>query len=206
MDLVVGLGEIGGPLMQLLKDRNFQVEGFDIKTPTQVRYKHDFIHICIPFSKDFHSIVNLYKKFGKVVIHSTVKPGTSKELGVIYSPIRGIHNNLYEHLKHFSKYYSGKRDIDFEKRFANCVRVEDSTELELTKILVDTTYYGVLIAYRKKIDSKYKVCWEFANEIHQMFGNRPIMYNDDKPIGGHCIMENLDLIDEPKLKDWIDHN
>lgn len=36
--------------------------------------------------------------------------------------------------------------------------------------------------------------WEFAKEAHERYGNRPILYNDGKKIGGHCVLQNLDLL------------
>jgi len=73
---------------------------------------------------------------------------------------------------------------------------------ELAKILCDTSYYGILIAYRKaadKIAQKHKVdpdeMWTFAEQIQEFLNNRPIMYDDGKSIGGHCVLPNLELGD-----------
>lgn len=200
-DLVVGLGEVGKPLAAYLKLRGFDVDGFDTKLGGKVsKTKYDFVHICIPYSEDFEMICEKYKKFGPLIIHSTVKPGTSKKLGAIYSPVRGLHNVMLFEMQTFSKYYSGPKNPEFEKRFPYNINNNDSEELEATKILVDTTYYLWLIKYRELIDSKFKVDWSFANEIHRRFGNRPVMYNPGGPIGGHCVVPNLDLIDFPELK------
>ncbi len=202
-DLIVGMGEIGTALKQLLEMRGFPCDSYDIKCLTTQCGPYDFIHICIPFNDNFKSEVLYWKDFGKVIIHSTVKPGTSAKLGVIYSPIRGVHASMLEDLMYYSKYYSGDVNDDIEERFHNVRHVKDSTELETTKILVDTTYYGWLIAYRKYVDSKYDVDWSFAGEIHHKLGNRPIMYNDGKPIGGHCVVQNLDLINDDLFKQLI---
>ncbi len=202
-DLIVGMGEIGSALKQLLEMRGFPCDSYDIKNPTQLTPPYDFIHICIPFNDEFEDIVSIYKESGKVIIHSTVKPGTSAELGVIYSPVRGVHASMLEDLMYYTKYYSGAYNEDFEKRFIKTKNVPYSGQLEDTKILVDTTYYGWLIAYRKYVDNKYNVYWDFAEEIHEKLGNRPIMYNDNKPIGGHCVVQNLDLLDEPLFKELI---
>ncbi len=198
-DLVVGLGEIGEPLGRYLMLRGFTVEGYDIKTNTKIQKSYDMIHICFPYGKDFIKAVKFYKKLGPVVIHSTVKPGTSKKLNCIYSPIRGLHKILLAELKGFSKYYSGVPSKEFEKRFPNCVNVPDSEILENTKILVDSEYYRILIEYRKAVDKNYKVYWHFANEINARFGNRPILYNDNKEIGGHCVKENHQLLSNPEF-------
>jgi hypothetical protein len=207
-DLVAGLGEIGMPIYQLLKDRNFKVDGFDpaIDEFSQPLFdkSYDMIHICFPFDEEFENHIKPYLTMtDKLVIHSTVIPGTSKQFGAIYSPIRGIHNNMDEHIRWFSKYYAYPSEVpEFEKRFPHCQYVEDQTKLERTKV-VDTSYYGLLIAFRKYIDENHPIYWHFENELHQMFGNRPILFNDSNPIGGHCVIENLDLLGDKFLKDFV---
>lgn len=202
-DLVVGLGEIGRPIYQLLESRGFDVDGWDIQNPSTLKDNYDMIHICIPYSEDFHNIVSVYKPLGPVVVHSTVAPGTCKKLDCIYSPVRGVHARMLEDLKHYAKYYSGNYNAAMMVRFQKTVNVPDSTKLETTKIICDTTYYGFLIAFRKYIDRNYEVDWSFTEEIHEKLGNRPLMYNDNKPIGGHCVVPNLDLIDDEFLREFI---
>jgi len=196
VDLVVGLGETGKSIIKLLKLRGFNVQGWDITKPTDLKSHYNFIHICFPYDELFNQHVKNWKKYGKVVIHSTVKPGTSNLLGTIYSPIRGVHTRMFDDLKRYVKYYSGEQDLEFEKRFEKIKNVPNSTILEQTKIIVDTTYYGYLIAFRKIVDKNYSVYWDFADEINEILKNRPVMYNDKKPIGGHHIMENLNLLDK----------
>ncbi len=76
--------------------------------------------------------------------------------------------------------------------------------LELAKIIVDTSYFGWLINYAqisnmiaKKHGVDYDEMWSFADEIHKYLGNRPKMYPGF--IGGHCVVENLDLINNETL-------
>lgn len=194
-DLVVGQGEIGKPLADLIESKGVEVHRHDLKNPIALDNWYDYVHICIPWSDKFIEQVALYKKFGTVVIHSTVKPGASKQLDVIYSPVRGVHERMDTDLERYVKYYSGNPDENFERRFNVCKNVQDSTTLEYTKIM-DTTYYGWLIAFRKYIDSKFPVYWDFCNEAQTYLGNRPVMYNDFEPIGGHCVIENLELIND----------
>jgi len=80
--------------------------------------------------------------------------------------------------------------------------------LELAKILVDTSYYGWLISYAQitnmialKNKVNYDEMWSFADEIHKFLGNRPKMFPGF--IGGHCVIPNLDLINDNTL-DLID--
>jgi len=203
MDLVVGLGEIGKPIKKLLEMRGFKVQGTDIKQLRPLEDNYDFIHVCFPYSQDFENEVKTWKLFGQVIVHSTVKPGTCDRLGVIYSPIRGIHARMFDDLEGYTKYYSGNFNKEFEKRFVKCHHVPSAKALETTKIIVDTTYYGWLIAFRKYVDKNYEVYWSFAMEIHDNLKNRPIMYNDNNPIGGHCVVENLELIDDKLFSELI---
>ena len=89
-DVVVGLGEIGSPILKLLSKSQIVV-GYDInpKLMNQKEFqKHKnldtvFLHVCIPFSNKFQSNVkNLYRKFSPdcIVIHSTISPYTTKKL------------------------------------------------------------------------------------------------------------------------------
>ena len=82
------------------------------------------------------------------------------------------------------------------------IHVKNTTKLETTKV-VDTTYLGLLIAFRKYIDSKHPVYWDFSHELDHMFGNRPVMYNDGNEIGGHCIIPNLDLLGDEFLSEFV---
>src|SRR5574342_651458 len=114
-NIVVGLGEIGFPILQLISKVPVAI-GFDINEKLVdkdklERYKNlptNFLHVCIPFSKQFVSnVVSLYKKFNPnaVVIHSTISPGTTKILQsklpipVIYSATRGVHKRMLYDLK-----------------------------------------------------------------------------------------------------------
>ena len=70
-DIVVGIGEIGKPILKLLSKNNIVV-GFDLNPDLMderkfEKYKNlqpSFLHITIPVSSKFESILlQLYKKF-----------------------------------------------------------------------------------------------------------------------------------------------
>ena len=107
-DLVLGSeGQIGKPLLELLGNRNIKIEGYDKLKPISLQNHYDMIHVAIPFSDHFIEDVLPYRTLtDNLVIHSTVKPGTSQNLGAMYSPIRGVHHNMYWHMNQFQKYYS----------------------------------------------------------------------------------------------------
>ena len=109
-DVVVGLGEIGNPILKLLSKKNIVV-GFDLNRDLMNEIKFEkyknletsFLHIAIPGTDNLiTNILKLYKKFRPecIIIHSTIKPGTTEKLQkkipipVIYSATRGVHNRM----------------------------------------------------------------------------------------------------------------
>ena len=231
-DVVVGLGEIGGPILQIISKAKPAV-GFDINDKLMDKRKFEkyeemrtqFLHVCIPFTKNFiPSVISLYKKFRPhgIVIHSTISPGTTNKIQtklsipVIYSATRGIHKRMSHDLRRYVKFYSidsdapkaGWASLSYERLMRRCgiktKRMSKPISLELAKIIVDTTYYGWLITYaqlsnmiaiKNKVD--YDEMWSFADEIHKFLGNRPKMFPGF--IGGHCVIPNLDLIHHETL-------
>lgn len=232
MDLIVGVGEIGAGLLKLFTDCGRDVCGFDTNpercfgTPQKI----DLMHVCSPFTSTFIKDVEQYFHRWRprsVVIHSTVKPGTTQVLhdklptgNVVYSPIRGVHTRMLFDLKRYKKFYSSHPSTD-ESLFQECfqddcgLRIERFSTplaLETAKIFIDTSYYGWIIVYGQLLDKlctkyglEYAELWKFAEEIHEFLGNRPKVYVDPQGIGGHCILQNLDLVEDvlPELKDII---
>jgi len=130
--LVVGLGEVGRPLFELLRESDqFYVYGFDIdkekmrdvgQSDKRLPRKVDVMHVCVPcFSQDeFVNVVfDYFIRFKPklVIINSTVQPGTTtnihKHCGkclVAHSPVRGVHKNpeyMKQELKRWTKYIGG---------------------------------------------------------------------------------------------------
>ena len=199
----------------------------------------ELLHFCIPYTTNFSSIIQKYtKKLNPkaIVIHSTISPKTTEKLQklltipVLYSATRGVHKRMMSDLKRYTKFYSVYDSVlnsksaskIFEKRMKKCniktKKLSDPLTLELAKIVVDTSYYGWLINYAqisKIISNKYNVdfdeMWSFSDEIHKFLKNRPKMFPGF--IGGHCVIQNLELIDNELLnqidrinKDFLKHN
>ena len=187
--------------------------------------KTNFLHICIPFTGKFiQNVLALNKKFQPkgIVIHSTISLGTTKKLQsklsipVIYSATRGVHKRMLYDLKRYTKFYALEKNAPkakwASKTYSNLMKkckvktkkMSNPKTLELAKIIVDTSYFGWLINYAqisnmiaKKHGVDYDEMWLFADEIHKYLGNRPKMYPGF--IGGHCVVENLDLINNETL-------
>lgn len=226
-DVILGMGEVGTTIFELLKERNFECVGIDIDKSKCRNFSKDslnnidFVHICIPgetskfvqIVSDF--ILNSIIDTG-IIIHSTVIPGTtakiqgSTKLPVIYSPVRGVHRRFLEDIKRYTKFFASdlplekKIEVEIQNRFKKIEKMQNTKTCEYAKILVDTTYYGWLINYAQltkiicdKNNIDYDEMWKFSEEIHTFLGNRPKMYPGI--IGGHCIIPNLNLINEDSL-------
>ncbi len=183
------------------------------------------LHVCIPFSKRFSKdVVLLFKKFNPegIIIHSTISPHTTERLQdtlpipIIYSATRGVHKRMLVDLKRYTKFFAIEKNAPkkswaistYKNLLKKCgVKVKQMSSpitLELAKIICDTSYYGWLINYAQlsnmiaiKNQVNYDEMWSFADEIHKILGNRPKMFPGF--IGGHCIIPNLELIQNEKL-------
>ena len=231
-DVVVGIGEVGKPILKLLSKGNIVV-GFDTdpnlmdkkKFERHKNLKTSFLHIAIPVTSKFiNNILDLYKKFLPecIVIHSTIKPGTTEELQrklpipIIYSATRGVHKRMAYDLKRYTKFFvissnapRGKwASTRYVKLLKHCgvktKKMSKPETLELAKIICDTSYLGWLVNYAQLSNMiaiehgvNYDEMWSFTEEIQKFLGNRPKMYPGH--IGGHCVIPNLGLLDNQTL-------
>jgi len=231
-DIVVGLGEIGNPILKILSKKNIVV-GFDLNRGLMDKIKFEkyknletsFLHIAIPVTdKLITNILKLYKKFLPecIIIHSTIKPGTTEKLQkkipipVIYSATRGVHNRMIYDLKRYTKFFVISTNAPrsrwalsrYVKVMKDCgiktKKMSNPETLELAKIICDTSYLGWLVNYAQlsnmiaiQYGIDYDEMWSFSDEIHRNLGNRPKMYPGY--IGGHCVIPNLELINNQTL-------
>ena len=231
-DVVVGIGEVGKPILKLLSKDNIAV-GFDLNPSLMNKRKFEkyqnlktsFLHIAIPISSKFESnLLQLYKKFKPecIVIHSTIGPGTIKQIQkkldvpLIYSATRGVHKRMLKDLRRYTKFFAISKNAPkkqwaikaYSKKMKNCgIKTKQMSKpetLELAKIICDTSYLGWLINYAQfsnmiaqQYNVNYDEMWSFSDEIHKFLGNRPKMYPGF--IGGHCVIPNLDLIHNQTL-------
>ena len=228
-DVILGMGEVGQTLFDLLVDRKFDCVGIDLDDSKCKKYSEneviknpEYLHVCLPgeltgFTDIVLDWIDKIKNIQVVIIHSTVKPGTTKiiqeklSIPILFSPVRGVHKRFLNDIKKYTKFISfdgieidSKIKTDLENRFEKIEWMSTTKTAELAKILVDTTYYGWLINYAqitKMICEKENVdfdeMWKFADEIHENLGNRPKMFPGI--IGGHCVIPNLDLVEYENL-------
>lgn len=217
--LVVGLGEIGRPLLDILRGAH-DAAGRDIEDRpfdgVQV------LHLCFPYSPDFVSAAARYVALYEpavVVVNSTVVPGTTTEIqektGVpaVYSPVRGKHARMAEELRSYRKFVAGTSATAValvEDHFAaagmTTQRMSSPEALELAKLL-ETTYFGVLVAWAQEmdrfagaVDADY---WETTAFLEEIGFFPPVRFQPGY-IGGHCVMPNLELLEQVRSSPFID--
>lgn len=216
--LIIGAGEVGKASQEVLKGKFLA----DIQDATLIhKGQYDVLHICYPPVKNFVSATKKYIKIyrpGLVIVHSTVPVGTTRKIAsfAVHSPIRGVHPHLAKGIRTFVKYFGGKKAKEATEIFSALgvpVKVFSKPETtELLKIL-DTTYYGWNIIFAKEVK---RICDKLKLDFDEVYTDGNISYNQGytklgKPnvvrpvllsmkgkIGGHCIMQNCDLLD-----DWL---
>lgn len=159
-----------------------------------------------------------------VVVHATVPIGTCRANGWTHSPVRGKHPDLAKSLTTFVKYVSGVNALavvrEFKKFNILAKLVTKSDETEAGK-LYDLMQYAVSILLSKHI---YKMCEEKGlsfdlvyREFNKTYNdgywemgmlevNRPVLEYRPGPIGGHCVVPMMSLLDDQLAKDIINAN
>ena len=231
---IVGHGQVGQAVAKLYSETDttktwFSFDKILIYDPYQGMLDDisdvDILNVCIPYTKDFVSVVSdLPTANWYTIIHSTVPVGTTEKFGhkFLHSPVRGVHPNLYEGLKTFVKFIGG--DEQLAQAYSGHLKTlgiethicKDAKTTELSK-LADTTYYGLCIAFTsdmKKLCDEYDLDFmevmtkynNTYNEGYKKLGKpnvvRPVLYPTDK-IGGHCIIPNAKLLPRTKLIDGL---
>lgn len=210
--VVVGLGEVGRPLLELLS-KHYNTVGVDIAPPTKSVGQVDVLHICFPFEiRDFVGETARYIELFKpsvTVINSTVAVGTTREIArrtgaaVVHSPVRGKHVRMLEELSHYRKFI-GAMDTTVGKRVAAHfdaaglkTRVLSTPEASELAKLTETTYFGLLIAWAQELErycdqsgASYEEIISFYEEISFF----PSTKYFPGIIGGHCVMPNIEIL------------
>lgn len=216
--LIAGYGEVGKGLHEVLKYAQVLIQDQD-KGCDQEQTKVDVLHVCFPYSEQFADLVKRYQeKFEPniTIVHSTVPVGTCDALEVVHSPIRGVHPNLAEGIKTFTKYFGGKGSYEAAMLFAKMgigVMYFDKASITEAIKLWDTTQYGWMIILEKMIYDWCKAqgftdqeAWDIYGQANNDYNKgywilgrkdvqRPLLKHVGGPIGGHCVLPNLELLD-----------
>jgi UDP-N-acetyl-D-mannosaminuronate dehydrogenase len=214
--VVVGLGEVGGPLLQLIEDAGGAVTGVDVDTiEFPARGSVDVMHICFPYEiPDFVGEAARYIELlapRLTVVNSTVSVGTTRAVHertgarIAHSPVRGKHARMLQELSSYAKFVGGvdpSTSAEVAAHFESVglrTRILPSPEsTELAK-LTETTYFGLLIAWAQELERRcddlgldYDDIVAFYEEIAFL---PPAKYFPGV-IGGHCVMPNIELLDQ----------
>jgi UDP-N-acetyl-D-mannosaminuronate dehydrogenase len=212
--VVVGLGEVGKPLFELLSERH-DVVGVDVSPPSERIKRPDILHICYPFEiNDFiGETVRYIELFEPVltIIDSTVGVGTTRAISdragvaVVNSPVRGKHVRMLEELRLYTKFVGAMDPEAGEVAAKHFQSVGLKTEVlsspeasELAK-LTETTYFGLMIAWAQDIERYCDQAGADYNEVISFFEEikffPPVKYFPGI-IGGHCVMPNIKILNK----------
>ena len=185
--LVVGLGEVGCSLFELLREsEKFEVYGWDIDEkkmqdiqqgdlPKEVNVLH-ICYLCRDQKEFVKTAADYVKQFKPelTIINSTVPPRTTEKVHalaggyLVHSPIRGMHkssDSMKRYLLFLTKYIGGVDEESarlarkhFEALKIKIKRLKSPVETELAK-LFETTYRAWMIA-----------CFQSMHRISRFFG------------------------------------
>lgn len=220
--MVVGLGEIGKPLFEVLS-RHHKTVGIDIAPPAEPPGDIDVMHVCYPFKIDdfIGETVRYMKKYRPrlTVINSTVSVGTTRAIGkeagmaVVNSPVRGKHIRMAQDLLHYTKFVGGTDRESSEmvaKHFELSgmkTRVLSSAEATELAKLTETTYFGVIIAWAQEVErycDQFGVNYDEAVSIYDEVPFFPPVKYFPGVIGGHCVMSNIDILRQMVQSDMLE--
>lgn len=219
--VVVGLGETGRPLLEIIEN-HFSAAGVDIE-PRDFNGEASIMHICYPYQIDdfLDTSVDYINRYNPelTIINSTIIPGTTRTIyekigkPIAYSPIRGKHSKMKQDLLFYTKFvaainnktaYSAKEHF---QAIGMKSKVFNSLEgLELAKIL-STTYFGLFIAWAQEVERfckksgvDYDEVMSFTEEIDYF---PPVIFSPSY-IGGHCVISNINLLKKIMKSDFLD--
>jgi UDP-N-acetyl-D-mannosaminuronate dehydrogenase len=218
--IVVGLGEVGGPLCEILR-QTYDCVGVDID-PIPASRPCSVMHICIPYeTPDFVTAASGYvAKYQPqlTVINSTVAPGTTRAVAakggsrVVYSPVRGKHARMQSDMLRYRKFVgaddakAGNAAIaHFSAAGFKTDRFPSSTAGELAKLL-ETTWLGVLVAWAQEAERIGLVYGASYDEIERFIEEIDFLPQSITPgfIGGHCVMPNIQILRNQYRSPFLD--
>jgi len=210
--VVVGLGEIGKPLFELVAQQHEAV-GVDLAPPASRVERPDFMHVCYPFQiRDFVGETARYIELlhpAVTIINSTVSIGITRTIAertgvpVVNSPVRGKHARMVEDLRRYIKFVGaiepevGRSVVDHFESFGLKAKLLSSPEATELAKLTETTYFGLMIAWAQEVErycdrtgQNYEEIVSFYDEI----GFFPPVKYFPGTIGGHCVMPNIEIL------------
>jgi UDP-N-acetyl-D-mannosaminuronate dehydrogenase len=209
--IIVGLGEVGKPLFEIIKTQH-EVFGVDIDLAAPLN-RCDVMHICFPFrgARFVDQVAEYIARYlpALTIVNSTVAPGTTRriateaDVAVVNSPVRGKHAHMREEMLHYTKFIgaldpeSGGRAAQHFESVGMKTKLLGSPETTEIAKLTETTYFGVLIAWAQEVERYCKELGTDYNEVVSFYEGikffPPVKYFPGV-IGGHCVMPNIDIL------------
>jgi len=219
--VVAGMGEVGRPIYEILSEK-FESVGVDIQ-PVDVAEPCNVLHICYPFQiRDFVGTTAAYidrYEPALTIIHSTVAPGTTRKVQeavgarlVAFSPVRGKHARMKADMLHYKKFVAAPCQEAVEPALAHLTEAGFQTAtfrtVELAELskLVETTYFGILIAWAQEMErwaELYGGSFDDANAFIKEIDFLPSHIFPGE-IGGHCVMPNIAILKTQLQSSFLD--
>jgi UDP-N-acetyl-D-mannosaminuronic acid dehydrogenase len=218
--LVLGLGEVGSALLEIVKGVYFDSAGYDIRAHEQLPGSCRVMHVCFPYSDAFVTHVLDYTRLvypSLVLIESTVPPGTTRtiwknvgsDVHVVHSPVRGRKADGFKWgLFNYTKFIGAadqegaKMAEEYYKSLGFKTYVcSGPEEAEMAK-MIDLAYFGLMLGWNQEmrriakdfhlnIDDVLYFLETNTSESGQRFP-RPVY--DGQPIGGHCVLSAVECL------------
>lgn len=221
---VIGMGQIGSAVYQVLSDADNKVETLDIHS--EPISQTDILHICFGYSREFVKEVSRYQKLYEprlTIIYSTVPVGITRGFEkTVHSPVEGRHPRLYYSVKTGNRFigYNNKKDgqlaEEIWKPITRCELLENSDWTEFLK-LASTSKFGINLVwedYVNKVGQSLGMPHEIAKnwdkaynqlykKLHFPQFRKFVLDAPDGKIGGHCILPNAHLLNEQFPHDML---
>lgn len=221
--LVIGAGEVGTSLFNVLKDAGAQVH---LRDTEPLDLSAGVLHVCYPWSQSFVEDTLNYARHhlaSLVIVHSTVPPGTCDPFNWVHSPVRGRHPELEEGIRTFTKHVGGHYAehaakllsavglrVQVHERAAECEagKVWELIQFGL-QVMIEQQVHGWCQRYGLDAAEVYRDFARTYNDGYAALGEsqfiRPILDHVPGPIGGHCVTQNATLVDHSLVRQLMAH-
>ena len=217
--LIVGYGEVGKPLFEVVRGVYPEVEWLDV-ADKKIDISPDIMHITFPEQTRagfVSSSVRYIERFSPelVLIETTVTPGTTldinrnlrKKVLLCHSPVRGnLPEGMKKGLLQYTKFVGpvsqeagAKAREYYETLGVKTYICSSPIETELGKIF-ETTYRGLMMSWFQEI---HRICRHFEaqyDQVVEFVGSTEREGKQARPvfhpgvIGGHCIIPNAEKL------------
>jgi UDP-N-acetyl-D-mannosaminuronate dehydrogenase len=225
--LVVGLGEVGRPLLEIIGEK-YPAAGIDLE-PVQLAASCDVMHLCFGFENadcfitDSLGYIEKYRP-RLTIINSTVLPGTTRAVQqasrapVVHSPVRGKHFKMKQELLHYTKFIgsvddaSSRRAAHHFQSLGMKTKILSSPEATELAKLAETTYFGLLIAWAQEVErycDQLSLDYDEIASIYEEIGFFPPVRYFPGVIGGHCVLPNIRILKQrfdSEILEAIEHS